>query len=208
MFQFYLAFENSLCEDYITEKFWKVLNFNVIPVVLNGVNMSAVAPPHSYIDIKQFENIAGDIYHLNRFEETFMRRYFITEAAKYLIKVSEDEELFASYFWWRSFYTSWIHHWRHTKQGNKVQSIILFLVDNVSYCSVEAWCSLCASLHDPASPVSVISDFHRWWVEEARCACANRTGNTSTNVRTNSGYFFLLICLNTIRLNISRVFPI
>ena len=61
MFQFYFAFENSLCEDYITEKFWKVLNFNVIPVVLNGVNMSAVAPPHSYIDIKQFENIAGDI---------------------------------------------------------------------------------------------------------------------------------------------------
>ena len=61
LFQFYFAFENSLCEDYITEKFWKVLNFNVIPVVLNGVNMSAVAPPHSYIDIKQFESIAGDI---------------------------------------------------------------------------------------------------------------------------------------------------
>ena len=125
LFQFYFAFENSLCEDYITEKFWKVLNFNVIPVVLNGVNMSAVAPPHSYIDIKQFENIAGDIL-LSLFEETFMRRYFITEAAKYLIKVSEDEELFASYFWWRSFYTSWIRQWRYSKQGNKVQSIILF----------------------------------------------------------------------------------
>ena len=77
LFQFYFAFENSLCEDYITEKFWKVLNFNVIPVVLNGVNMSAVAPPHSYIDIKQFENIAGDIYHLNLFEEIFNRIYFI-----------------------------------------------------------------------------------------------------------------------------------
>ena len=127
LFQFYFAFENSLCEDYITEKFWKVLNFNVIPVVLNGVNMSTVAPPHSYIDIKQFENIAGDIL-LSLFVEIFIRRYFITEAAKYLIKVSEDEELFASYFWWRNFYTSWIHNWRHSKQGNKVQAIILFFM--------------------------------------------------------------------------------
>ena len=57
--QFYLAFENSLCRDYITEKFWKVLSYNVVPVVLNGVNMSRVAPPHSYIDIKDFDSVEG-----------------------------------------------------------------------------------------------------------------------------------------------------
>ena len=55
--QFYLAFENSLCRDYITEKFWKVLSYNVVPVVLNGVNMTRVAPPHSYIDIKDFDSV-------------------------------------------------------------------------------------------------------------------------------------------------------
>lgn len=32
-YKFYLAFENSFCEDYITEKFFKVLQFNVVPVV-------------------------------------------------------------------------------------------------------------------------------------------------------------------------------
>ena len=57
--QFYLAFENSLCRDYITEKFWKVLSYNVVPVVLNGVNMTKVAPPHSYIDIKDFDSVEG-----------------------------------------------------------------------------------------------------------------------------------------------------
>ena len=33
-----------------------MLNYNVIPVVLNGVNMTNFAPPHSYIDIKDFNN--------------------------------------------------------------------------------------------------------------------------------------------------------
>ena len=57
--QFYLSLENSLCQDYITEKFWKVLPHNMIPVILNGVDMTKVAPPHSYIDIKDFKNFNG-----------------------------------------------------------------------------------------------------------------------------------------------------
>ena len=54
-----MAFENSLCVDYITEKFFKVLSYDVIPVVLNGVNMPKIAPQNSYIDIKDFQNISG-----------------------------------------------------------------------------------------------------------------------------------------------------
>ena len=38
-----------------------MLPYNVIPVVLNGVNMSKIAPPHSYIDIKEFKNFSGRI---------------------------------------------------------------------------------------------------------------------------------------------------
>ena len=59
LFQFHLSLENSLCKDYVTEKFWKVLPYNVIPIVLNGVDMSKIAPPHSYIDIKQFSSFQG-----------------------------------------------------------------------------------------------------------------------------------------------------
>ena len=32
-YKFYLALENSICRDYITEKFYKVLPYSVIPVV-------------------------------------------------------------------------------------------------------------------------------------------------------------------------------
>ena len=33
-FYFYLSFENSLCDEYITEKFFRVLQTNTVPVVM------------------------------------------------------------------------------------------------------------------------------------------------------------------------------
>ena len=39
-FKFFFAFENSVCQDYITEKFFEVLKFNIIPVVLGGGSYS------------------------------------------------------------------------------------------------------------------------------------------------------------------------
>ena len=33
-YKFYLSFENSLCNDYITEKFWEPLKRNIVPIVL------------------------------------------------------------------------------------------------------------------------------------------------------------------------------
>ena len=30
-YRFYLSFENSVCADYVTEKFFRILHYNVIP---------------------------------------------------------------------------------------------------------------------------------------------------------------------------------
>ena len=35
-YMFFLAFENSVCQDYITEKFFTILPYDTIPVVLGG----------------------------------------------------------------------------------------------------------------------------------------------------------------------------
>nr|XP_053637477.1 alpha-(1,3)-fucosyltransferase C-like isoform X1 [Cherax quadricarinatus] len=49
-YKFYLAFENNLCDDYITEKVWYPLHHGLVPVVYGGAQYSQFLPPHSYID--------------------------------------------------------------------------------------------------------------------------------------------------------------
>ena len=54
---FYLAFENSNCVDYITEKFWRTLTKPTIPIVMGGGHYKKEAPPHSYIDVNDFPSV-------------------------------------------------------------------------------------------------------------------------------------------------------
>ena len=82
-YKFYLSFENSLCSDYVTEKFFDILRRNVIPVVMGGANYSALAPPHSYIDAV---------------------RYSPRQLAAYLKMLASDDRLYNEYFWWKPFF--------------------------------------------------------------------------------------------------------
>lgn len=52
-YYFYLAFENAICKDYVTEKLYNVLYYPMVPVVLGGANYSSLLPPNSYIDATQ-----------------------------------------------------------------------------------------------------------------------------------------------------------
>ena len=61
-YRFYLSFENSLCKDYITEKFWKILRSSAgfIPVAIGGKSIEdyyRVAPPDSFIHAYNFSSI-------------------------------------------------------------------------------------------------------------------------------------------------------
>ncbi len=85
-YKFYLSFENSLCEDYATEKFFYILFYNVIPLTLGGGPYDKMAPPHSYINVLDFNSVR----HL----------------ANHLKELHEDDAKYAEYFWWKDFYTA------------------------------------------------------------------------------------------------------
>lgn len=82
-YKFYLSFENSICDDYVTEKFFEIMNHDIIPVVYGGANYSRIAPPHSYIDALQFT------------PETL---------AQYLKVLDANDQLYNEYFWWKGHY--------------------------------------------------------------------------------------------------------
>ena len=56
-YMFYLAFENSICDEYVTEKFYRSLLFPIVPVVMGGADYKSIAPPKSYIDVNDFANV-------------------------------------------------------------------------------------------------------------------------------------------------------
>ena len=99
---FYLAYENSLCRDYITEKFWKIIASDslTIPVVLGGYSMKdyeIVAPPNSYIDVRNFTSAK----HL----------------AEHLKYVTENEDAFNYYHQWRNEYQIPTYKYKAGKSG-------------------------------------------------------------------------------------------
>ncbi|KAM8719481.1 hypothetical protein ACLKA7_012097 [Drosophila subpalustris] len=83
-YKFYLAFENSLCEDYVTEKLYGALQHRIVPVVFGGANYTRFLPPYSYIDADRFENVE--------------------KLAMYLRYVANNINEYMRYFWWRQYY--------------------------------------------------------------------------------------------------------
>jgi hypothetical protein len=86
-YKFFLAFENAVCKDYITEKTYSnALGHDLIPVILSGANLSnpIVIPPHSYVSVKDFSNLK--------------------DLAKHLKYIGNNATLYNEYFKWR---TNW-----------------------------------------------------------------------------------------------------
>ncbi|XP_046542447.1 glycoprotein 3-alpha-L-fucosyltransferase A-like isoform X2 [Haliotis rubra] len=64
-YKFFLAFENSFCENYVTEKFFKTFLHDVVPVVRGGPNYKNLFGGGYIIDSKDFANIRELGYYLN-----------------------------------------------------------------------------------------------------------------------------------------------
>ena len=72
---FYLAFENSICTDYVTEKFYGTLEMDIVPIVRGGANYSAIAPPGSFIDVSDYsspQELAKELKRLSNAREEYL----------------------------------------------------------------------------------------------------------------------------------------
>lgn len=83
-YKFYVAAENAICADYVTEKFYRALASNVVPIVYGGADYSVFAPVHSYIHVGDFKSPKA--------------------LADYLRLLDENEVLYLRYFDWKKDY--------------------------------------------------------------------------------------------------------
>lgn len=81
-YKFYLSFENSVCQDYVTEKFFDMMQYDIVPVVYGGADYSRIAPPHSYIDAMKYDSAE--------------------QLADYLKLLDANDTLYNEYFRWKS----------------------------------------------------------------------------------------------------------
>ena len=79
-YKFYLAFENSYCNGYVTEKAFKILqdDIHTVPIVRGSGPYKGVLPTGSYINADDFDSPR--------------------ELAEYLHELDEDDTLYRSYF--------------------------------------------------------------------------------------------------------------
>ncbi|KAL3094616.1 hypothetical protein niasHT_023930 [Heterodera trifolii] len=92
---FYLAFENAVCTEYVTEKFWKALRNLMVPIVLSRKVMEEVGIPNgTFIAVDDFNSVKA--------------------LADYLKELQKDTDKYMSYFKWTKTYQ------KH-RSGNGIQ---------------------------------------------------------------------------------------
>ncbi|EGT37087.1 hypothetical protein CAEBREN_28172 [Caenorhabditis brenneri] len=78
-YHFYVTFENSICQDYVTEKLWKSGYQNtIIPLVLKRELVAPFVPPYSFIAVDDFKSVKemGDYLNYLMNNKTAYMEYF------------------------------------------------------------------------------------------------------------------------------------
>lgn len=90
-YKFYLSFENAICKDYVTEKFFNIFNSDIIPVVFGAADYSKFAPEGSYI-------------HADDYPQPQMM-------AKRLLEIANNEQLFIDILKKKSAFRAYLDPW-------------------------------------------------------------------------------------------------
>ncbi|ELU02470.1 hypothetical protein CAPTEDRAFT_25043, partial [Capitella teleta] len=89
VYKFYLAFENSFCKDYVTEKLFMYRKYDVMPVVMGAVDYSNIMPPGTFIDVRDYrdpKDLASYLKYLDKHDEIYDRMLNKKRALKPIFK--------------------------------------------------------------------------------------------------------------------------
>lgn len=146
-YKFYLAFENSNCRDYITEKFFvNGLSRTTLPIVvsLNAFTRTCNFDECSFIfqmgarpEDYELSSPQKSYIHVDEFASA-------KELADYLHIIDKNDDLYNSYFKWKG-------------TGEFINTYF--------------WCRLCSMLHDEASisQPKWYEDVNEWWRGQGVC---------------------------------------
>lgn len=90
-YKFYLSFENAICKDYVTEKFFNVFNYDIVPIVFGGANYSKIAPEGTFIDATKYLTPK--------------------DLAKTLLKIGKNEALYRNILLKKQLFKSYLDPW-------------------------------------------------------------------------------------------------
>ncbi|KAL7079848.1 hypothetical protein ACQ4LE_000711 [Meloidogyne hapla] len=86
---FYLAFENSVCPNYVTEKFWFAIRAFTVPVVLTrSVFVGMDIPDNAFIAVDDFSNLNELVDHLKALRNDTEKYFKYFEWTKTYTKIS------------------------------------------------------------------------------------------------------------------------
>ena len=86
-YRFYLSFENSMCSDYVTEKFFRYFPLDTILLVRGGADYKKLVPQNTYINTADFDTFS--------------------ELVEYLKYVGSNEKLYIEYLRRKDVYSSY-----------------------------------------------------------------------------------------------------
>lgn len=137
-YKFYLSFENAICQDYISEKFFRYISLDVIPVTRGFNNYFQHSPSEIFINTADFgspELLAKRLLYLDKHDDVYIKMLrekdkYMSVYDDYIVKNNEEgvEKLY--------------HHYDH-------ESV--------------AFCELCQKLWNFGSSQFTISDIGKWF---------------------------------------------
>ena len=133
-YKFYLSFENTLYRDYVTEKYFDILNLNVVPIVRGDANYSSVGPPRSYIDTKDFKSVK--------------------DLADYMLYLHQNDKEYIKYLKYKEQYVLEKCEIPNCKENTRP-----LCKETLS----RSYCKLCEKLNNEKEPYHVYGNLQKWY---------------------------------------------